>query len=432
MQWNARLEKIYNDPDIPVCQRFCTWLDRKTNGNLSHCAVSCLPQVDPDDPAPVKLTQADAVKEMNVSPAAISGAVRWAREHGLLLPDTDGYLYTNHCIEGDLFEAALSQSTVLSPLESSRSSGSENLLSFCEYRLQWLAAHPEAARREAALRQQREELKERARDLSDEIKGIGREILAGWKIHLRKTARAASSDSTNGAEPAMAAANSDSGGGADFVNKEPAPASATDVDSANEEFTTPHTPTEANSSTINETGPISPNGEEPLRRRDVGSATAGHDDDPNPPARPEQNGAEDAATPKQPSLTAAIFHGELAAAFRKGGKPVPTRGQSDPCYADLGDQADVFLKWFCGDRRKLAAVQHPGVLPALVDEFRTWRDAEPAPAAPYECCPRCGSETVQSQLDSEEFVARCGRCSFWWRGEIHRGSQSQKQRRLRY
>jgi len=417
MQWNARLEKIYGDPNIPMFQRLCAYVDRKSNGHLSHCAVTCLPKVDSDDPVPQKITQAYAGRELGVSQSSISAAAKQMRERGLLLPNTEGYFYPNHCVEGELFEASLRENPAISPLESSEASGGQNLLPYLRYREQWLAGHPEVAKREAGLRQQREELKERVRDLSDEINEIGRDIMTDWRSYQRKAARASVSVSLKEGAVTENGVDLDSNPPLDSANADNTTAGGVVSDSCDEPSTTPHTTNVHKRSAINETDDISSKEKEPPRRRhDVGTSTAAHDDAGSDLSN-LQDAEEEPGPAAAPPLTAATFHADLARAFRAASKPVPTRIQSDPQFIHLGDLASAFLGWLA-DYRKLPAIKHPGVLPALVAEFDAWHAAEPPPAPVHARCPRCGSSDVESQVWDGNFVARCRRCSNYWYGKL--------------
>src|ERR1039458_8232905 len=102
------------------------------------------------------------------SPATGSGLLRAYREHGLVLPDTEGYIYPNPCVQPSLF-ASQCENGGVSPLDSAPSSGADNSLQrFKEFVAQYRKDNPEHL---AATEDETDEiarLKELMRDRSEE------------------------------------------------------------------------------------------------------------------------------------------------------------------------------------------------------------------------------------------------------------------------
>lgn len=80
------------------------------------------------------------------------------------------------------------------------------------------------------------------------------------------------------------------------------------------------------------------------------------------------------------ALPAQEFHRILCRRFQDAGKPVPTRKQADAIFPSLTDDAPAFLDFLTP--KKMKAVNHPGALPSLLDEFRTGQSVAPLAEAP--------------------------------------------------
>lgn len=91
-----------------------------------------------------------------------------------------------------------------------------------------------------------------------------------------------------------------------------------------------------------------------------------------------------------PPIDLGTFHAELCLRFQRAGKPVPTKNQAKPLLARLNGRAHEFTSTLT--LSKLKRVQHPGILPSLVQEFLdTPVEEAPAVEAPAVVCKRCGN-----------------------------------------
>jgi hypothetical protein len=210
MQWLPRLEKIMTDGELPLVMRFGAFLDLYCNGNLSHCAVDGMPQLEPSDRIPRKLSCTDVAALLRVSPAGISAVVRNFRERKLLLPGTeDGGLYTDHSVQPGLFsQASQRENGDVNPLDSAADSGSEDpLLEYGPFAESWLIGHPEVREDMDRLVREREELRRQAQERSEDLNEHKRRILTEWRNYKRARARAARTENPHSAEGSSGSIN---------------------------------------------------------------------------------------------------------------------------------------------------------------------------------------------------------------------------------
>ena len=410
MQWHARLQRQIDDAELPVLMRVSAFIDRHGNGNLSDRVVTAMPRVVDADPEPVPVTQTDIVSRLGVSPAAVSTACKTLRERGMLQPDTgDGVLWTNHCVEGELFEGAQRAADPTMPLHAPQDD--DGLPNFTDFKATWLSQHPDHVAVKTRLIQERENLRAQVRDLAADIREYDLIELAAYRVACReieRNRRNGDTHSGNGSGPKIHGEKTCStpNGGAGSVS----------LDTLRDESVQDSTPPdEANSSVFNEPADVS------SKEKTVPSSSSGSDatesattttepistpQTPDTGERPDSQApviaeaTQELQTPQ--SMSDVEFHQALASAFRGAGKPVPTLGQSYICYVDLGSpSARGFLDWLetpyrPGERPlppKLPGVQHPGVLKALVLEYKSWCAAEPPPVQvpppPVSACPHC-------------------------------------------
>ena len=411
MVWNQQFEQLIAGLGVPYYTRGISWILRTANGNLSPCCVDGMPKVDDRDPLPRRLGQTDMCQAIGCSPATGSGLLRAYREHGLVLPDTEGYIYPNPCVQPSLF-ASQCENGGVSHLDSVPSSGADNSLQpFKEFVAQYRKDHPEHlaviedAEREIA------RLKELMRD-QREIKHDKELVeMAAYREYKRAAERAqrnGSSASRNGHDAESI-----------FDSTPPAgdPESA-EFGSVEQKVQYSQPENEVNPSGINETAPEPINLPIEDSSSSGGNATASattppvHTPEPEgsgkrktTPGEPQSESAPSDDQPAQPSE--AEFRLELARRFRAAEKAVPTPQQAAPIYARLARQkrAFRFLEWLDhpGKRQppKLSGVQHPGVLPSLLAEFEEYLAAEPPPktaAVFYQgawSCPDCGCRVAR-------------------------------------
>jgi len=381
MLWNRRLETIYSS-SLPVVARLMAFIDRMANGNLSDAVVDDMPALKPGDRIPKQYTQAEIAEIFGVSQAAISYAARAMRDAKILLeedPETPGVLYTGHCLDGDLFaEASQRSHAEVSPLVSPGTpknirESERTPPDYSAFKKLFLDAHPLLRDKQEELKRQRDELKERAKRISDDIEAVNRVVLANWRMYKR--------------EREKAGANSDSAG----PTPDPVQDVYSDSSGVNQQVVNSLHPESDHNSPVFSEGEKETYiiGEQSLRRRrldgsDTEGATPAAASATTTPVQTPRTEPEGVEQSSAQTITVDEFHAALASEFQAVRKPVPTPKQSAACFENLAGVASDFLDWMIRNR-KSQDVRHPGILPSLVAEFHTERTTaarRAQPAAP--------------------------------------------------
>ena len=249
----------------------------------------------------------------------------------------------------------------------------------------WLDANPEATAQLRALEAERDELRRQAKKRSKEIDAIRRRTLKDWQRYLRRGPNSNRSPATRRADHGV-------------QNDSTPPASAAEAPptrSAEQSVldSTPANPTKSNA--INESEDVVSKVEEG-RSSSISEATDSattltvH----APPTEPPS------AETHSDGVTAAEFHRALSVLFRAARKSIPTSSQSAACYVRLGRRAAAFLVWL---PPKLPRVQHPGILPSLIDEFESCVVAEQPSAPPPRPSEQTEDQESRLMVEYEEF-----------------------------
>lgn len=261
MVFNPQLENIIEDTGLPHLPRAIAFVFRTANGNLSDYCVDCMPKMDDRDSVPKRLTQTDMAAQLGISPASASAAVKFMREHNILLRETGG-LYPNPCVEPDLF-AQLRQNSDVSPLDTSETSESESDLRAIKqaFLAAYWARHATEAAECAALRLECEDLRAEIRSRRDRIRRVELEAMGAWRDEERRLEKAArhASHSANGTVQEV------------------------EPDSVSEDFSTPPPTNAPNSSGINEPAERSLK----VRQEPPSSSSTGSGTEAQPAATPE-------------------------------------------------------------------------------------------------------------------------------------------------
>lgn len=160
-------------------------------GNLSDAPVDAMPAVEPTDPQPRALTQAEIAARLGISASTFSEGCSELRAKGFLPANSTSLKLVDRRVHRPATDRAPQNSDKMSAESNSDSANSSPYLLF---KAMYYSGHPELI---AKIGRQRAEINRLEKELSAErakLRALDRKVLAAWRDHQRH----GGVDSTNG------------------------------------------------------------------------------------------------------------------------------------------------------------------------------------------------------------------------------------------
>jgi hypothetical protein len=160
-------------------------------GNLSDAPVDVMPAIEPTDPQPRELSQAEIAARLGISASTFSEGCSELRAKGYLPANSTSLRLVDRRVSRPATDRSPQNADDLNAESNSDSTNSSPYLLF---KATYYSGNPELV---AEIERQRAEIKRREEELSAErakLRALDRKVLAAWRDHQRH----GSAESTNG------------------------------------------------------------------------------------------------------------------------------------------------------------------------------------------------------------------------------------------